>query len=273
LAISAKLQTHERDRSQPRMQTVHHSAADGYTAKAGTYVKGRPDYPSEIEGWLRHDIGLSDGKTVLDLGAGTGKFIPKLLATGATVIAVEPVPAMLGHLTQLYPDIEAKKGSAENIPLADASVDAIVCAQAFHWFATPEALAEIYRVLKSGGALGLIWNVRDERVAWVAALTEIMKPFEGDTPRYHTQKWRRLFPATGLSPLREQHFSNEHTGSPEQVIVDRVLSVSFIAALSRWEQELVACEVRRLIAASPDLAGKAQVTFPYDTAAFSCTKV
>ncbi|MGB8900386.1 MAG: hypothetical protein WCC90_14620 [Methylocella sp.] len=83
------------------MQTVHHSAADGYTAKAGTYVKGRPDYPSEIEGWLRHDIGLSDGKTVLDLGAGTGKFIPKLLATGATVIAVEPVPAMLGHLTTI----------------------------------------------------------------------------------------------------------------------------------------------------------------------------
>jgi hypothetical protein len=81
LAISAKLQTHQRDRSQPRMQTVHHSAADGYKAKAGTYAKGRPHYPSEIEGWLRHDIGLSDGKTVLDLGAGTGKFIPKLLAT------------------------------------------------------------------------------------------------------------------------------------------------------------------------------------------------
>jgi ubiquinone/menaquinone biosynthesis C-methylase UbiE len=116
----------------------------------------------------------------------------------------------LGHLTQLYPDIEAKKGSAEKIPLADASVDAIVCAQAFHWFATPEALAEIYRVLKSGGALGLIWNVRDERVAWVAALTEIMKPF-GDTPRYHTQIWRRLFPAAGnQSPPRAALLKRAH---------------------------------------------------------------
>ena len=100
-----------------------------------------------------------------------------------------------------------------------------------------------------------------------------MKPFEGDAPRYHTRKWQQLFPATGFSPLREQHFSNGHTGSPEQVIIDRVLSVSFIAALSSCEQKRVASEVRRLIAESPDLVGKAQVTFPYDTAAFSCVKV
>ena len=255
------------------MGAIHHSAVEGYNAKADTYVKGRPDYPPEVDGWLRNDLGLNGNKTVLDLGAGTGKFSSRLLAIGATVTAVEPVPAMLNQLMQLYPGIEAKEGSAEHIPLADASVDAVVCAQAFHWFATPEALKEIHRVLKPGGSLGLIWNVRDERVEWVAALTKIIEPFEGDAPRYHTQQWRRLFPADGFSLLREHHFSNGHTGSPEQVIVDRILSVSFIAALPPDQQELVASQIRELIVASPELADKAIVTFPYETAAFSCRKL
>ena len=249
------------------METIHHSAAEGYSAKADIYVHGRPDYPADVDGWLRNDLGLIDGKTVVDLGAGTGKFTPRLLATGAAVIAVEPVLAMLERLVRLHLDVEAKEGSAEHIPLADASVDAVVCAQSFHWFATPEALRDICRVLKQGGALGLIWNVRDETVEWVAALTKIMEPFAGDTPRYRTQEWRRLFPADGFSVPRVRRFSNAHTGSPGQVIVARVLSVSFIAALPDREQERVASQIRELIAVSPDLAGKALVTFPYETVA------
>ena len=119
---------------------------------------------------------------------------------------------MLHQLIRQHPEIKAKAGSAEHIPLADASLDAVVCAQSFHWFATPEALREIHRVLKPDGALGLIWNVRNESVEWVAALTRIMRPFKGDTPRFEGQKWRAAFPADGFSPLREQRFSNEHTG-------------------------------------------------------------
>jgi SAM-dependent methyltransferase len=215
---------------------------------------------------------LCKGKTVLDLGAGTGKFIQSLRATDATIIAVEPVPAMLAQLVELNPGIDAKEGSAEHIPLPNACVDAIVCAQAFHWFARRQALSEIHRVLKPGGTLGLIWNVRDERVGWVAALTGIMRPFEGNTPRHHTQEWRRLFPAEGFGPLLERRFGNEHSGHPEQVIVNRVLSVSFIAALSPMERDRVASQVRKLIEASPDLAGKSEVIFPYETAAYSCRK-
>jgi SAM-dependent methyltransferase len=252
------------------MAKIHHSAVQGFAAGAASYVAGRPDYPPAIEEWLTHELGLNSSKTALDLGAGTGKFSRSLLATGAKIIAVEPIAAMLGQLVRQYPEVEARSGSAEAIPLDDASLDAVVCAQSFHWFATREALHEIHRVLKPGGALGLIWNVRDDHVEWVAALTRIMKPFEGDTPRFHSQKWRDLFPADGFSTLREKRFPNRHTGNPEQVIVDRILSVSFIAALPPDELERVAAQIREVIASSAELAGKAQVTFPYETLAFVC---
>ena len=255
------------------MTNIHHIAAEGFSAGAATYVEGRPDYPPEIETWLAHDLGLGTGKTALDLAAGTGKFSPRLLATGATVIAVEPVQAMLDQLTRQYPEIDSRSGSAQRIPLEEASVDAVVCAQAFHWFATREALHEIHRVLKPGGAFGLIWNVRDDSVPWVAALGRIMKPFEGDTPRFHSQKWRGVFPADGFSPLREKHFSNPQTGPPEKVIIDRILSVSFMAALPPDQREQVTSQLRQLIAAYPELAGKTQVTFPYETLACVCTKL
>ena len=254
------------------MAKIHHAAAQGFAAGAANYVSGRPEYPPEIETWLNEELGLDSGKTVLDLGAGTGKFSRSLLATGAKVIAVEPVPAMLEQLVRQYPEVEPRSGTAEAIPLGDASVDAVVCAQCFHWFATPEALHEIHRVLKPGSALGLVWNVRDNSVEWVAALTRIMKPLEGDTPRYHSQKWRAVFPAEGFGPLREKRFPNRHTADPDQVIVDRILSVSFIAALPSDEQERVKAELRKVISTSPELAGKSEVTFPYETLAVVCNK-
>jgi SAM-dependent methyltransferase len=255
------------------MPDIHHSAADGYAVTAATYVRGRPDYPPEMDDWLCGNLALSKGKMALDLGAGTGKFLPHLRRTNATIVAVEPVPAMLAQLIDRHPGIEAKQGSAERIPFADTSVDAIICAQSFHWFANQSALNEIRRVLKLGGILGLIWNVRDESVEWVAALRAIFDTHEGDAPRYHTQAWRRLFPAVGFGPLYERRFPHGHTGSPEHVIIDRVLSTSFIAALPTTERNGVAARVRQLIATTPELAGKSEVTMPYVTAAFNCQKL
>jgi SAM-dependent methyltransferase len=255
------------------MAAIHHAAAEGYAADAESYVRGRPDYPPEVEAWLRDDLGLREGKTALDLGAGTGKFLPRLRATGARVIAVEPVAAMLAQLRAAHPDIEAREGTAEQIPLADGAVDAVICAQAFHWFATAAAVTEIRRVLRPGGVLGLIWNVRDESIAWVAALSRLMAPYEEGVPRYHRQEWRRLFPAPGFGQLQERHFHNSHRGPSERVILDRILSVSFIAALPAIERDKVAAGIRALIEASPELAGREEVAFPYDTAAFSCVKL
>ncbi|WP_422775132.1 class I SAM-dependent methyltransferase, partial [Pseudomonas aeruginosa] len=166
----------------------------------------RPDYPPEIAAWLRETIGLHAGMTVIDLGAGTGKFTPRLLETGAQAIAVEPVPQMLEKLSAALPQVKTLAGTAEAIPLPDESVDAVVCAQSFHWFATPQALAEIRRILKPGGKLGLVWNMRDARVGWVRKLNQIVDRHEGDAPRFYTGEWPKFFPFKGFEPLQEQVF-------------------------------------------------------------------
>ena len=250
-----------------------HDAAQGFQSAATAYDRGRPDYPAQVSGWLRDNLGITPGKTVLDLGAGTGKFTQRLVTTGATVIAVEPVDAMREKLTASLPQVQALSGTAETIPLPDASVDAVVCAQAFHWFATKAALVEISRVLRPGGKLGLIWNMRDESRPWVAELTAIIQPHEGDAPRAYKGTWKAAFPVAMLTPLVEERFDHGHTGSPEDVIVSRTLSTSFIAKLPQAEQDAVAARLRTLIATRPDLSGRAEVTYPYVTFAYSATRI
>ena len=245
-------------------------ATGGYSRSADSYVRGRPDYPSAALNWLKADLGLGPGKNVIELGAGTGKFTRLLVDTGATVTAVEPVDAMLDELRRDLPSVSALRGTAQRIPVADASADAVICAQSFHWFASADALAELRRVLKPGGMLGLIWNVRDQSVGWVAELTRIMTPYEGNAPRYDRGEWRQVFPARGFGELRERTFVHSHIGPPEQVIVERVASVSFIAALPEETRAMVLAEVRELIASTSELAGKKEVRMPYITQAYWC---
>jgi len=252
---------------------IHDAAARGFQSAARTYVAGRPDYPAAIVGWLINMLGIGPDSRVLDLGAGTGKFLASLKATGATLVAVEPVEAMRAQLAAANPDVDVRAGTAEAIPLPDASIDGVICAQAFHWFANERALAEIHRVLKPGGVLGLVWNVRDESAPWVAALTGIYSPYEGDAPRYHRGEWRALFPARGFGPLRESRFPHSHVGSPGQVILDRTMSISFIAALPDEERAMVADQVRQLIDGTPGIAGRASIAFPYETMAFDCRRI
>lgn len=244
---------------------VHHTAVEGYSTSAGAYARGRPGYPPETSAWLRDVVDLRPGRTVLEIGAGTGKFLPLLLETGADVVALEPVDAMRVEMARRFPEVNALTGTADQIGVPDGSVDAVVCAQAFHWFATPETLAEMRRVLRPNGVLGLIWNDRDTRVPWVAAMAAIIDAHEDDAPRYETGQWRQVFPATGFTALRELHARHVHTGSPDQVIVDRTLSISFIAALSAEQRAEIARQLRTLINDTPELAGRAEISVPYDT--------
>ncbi|MDB6062026.1 MAG: ycgJ 3 [Verrucomicrobiaceae bacterium] len=255
------------------MTDIHRAAQQGFSQEAATYARGRPEYPDTILPWLKRELDIDAGDTVVDLGAGTGKFTKLLLQTDASIIAVEPVAAMRVQFEETFPTVKILVGNAQAIPLPDNSANAVVCAQAFHWFATVEALREIHRTLRPDGKLGLIWNVRDEATDWVAALDEIMHPYEGDAPRFISGEWRRPFSSHYFSPLQQTTFSHRHVGAPQAVIIDRSLSISFIAALPAAEKSKVKTQLQTLIATHPALRDKDEIVFPYYTAAYWCSRL
>ena len=141
-----------------------------FGSAAAAYAEHRPDYAQAAVRWA---LGPARGSRVLDLGAGTGKLTASLVELGAEVIAVEPDPAMLTELRHLLPTVRALAGSAEAVPLPDASVDAVVAGNALHWFDMDVAGPEIARVLVPGGILAGLWNIFDDRVDWVAGLGRV----------------------------------------------------------------------------------------------------
>lgn len=148
--------------------------ATSFGAEAANYEAGRPDYPFEAVAWMLERMPHGT-RRIVDVGAGTGKLTRVLAqAPDAEVVAVDPDPEMLAALRQSVPGIPTFQGSAERMPLTDASADAVVLGQAWHWVEPVGASAEIGRVVRTGGVLGLIWNIRDERTDWVRRLTEIM---------------------------------------------------------------------------------------------------
>jgi len=148
--------------------------ATSFGSETGSYEKGRPEYRPDAVAWLLEPLPEGD-KAVVDIGAGTGKLTRAVLALGGTgVTAVDPDPKMLDALREKTPGVEAVTGTAEALPLADAVADAATLGQAWHWVDPVAASAEIGRVVRPGGVLGLIWNVRDDRTEWVRRLTEIM---------------------------------------------------------------------------------------------------
>jgi SAM-dependent methyltransferase len=245
------------------MNMMHPSAARGYQSASEAYERGRPSYPAEAVTYLIETLGLSDQSTVVEPGAGTGKFTRLLTEQTRATIAVEPVEAMRRVLRATTPKALVVGGYAESLPLADACVDAAICAQCFHWFKGPAALREMHRVLGPGGKLGLIWTVREEAVTWIRELTHIMDPHAGDVPRYRGAAWKRAFQDTKLFTLRgEHHLEHSQPSTPDEV-TDRVGSVSFIAAMSEPARQHVLNQVRQLLETHPDTRGKDVIEVPY----------
>jgi len=228
------------------MRGVHDAAARGFSRSADAYDRARPDYPPAAVAWLAERLGLRPGRTVVDLAAGTGKLTRPLAATGAEVVAIEPVAEMRARIG----DAAARSldGTAEAVPLPDASADAVTVAQAFHWFDGPAALAEIHRVLRPGGALALVWNRRPLENPVHAAIERIVAPYRGDAPAHRSGAWRAAFDATTLfGPLEERTFAHSRPHDAD-ALADRVGSTSFVAALDDGPHAEVIAAVRALAA-------------------------
>lgn len=211
--------------------------AGSFGAAAVVYDRSRPGYPVEAVRFA-----LPDGaRRVLDLGAGTGKLTQVLLDLGLDVVAVEPSEQMREMLPARC---EALDGTAEALPLADASVDAVLVGEAFHWFDRDRALAEIARVLRPGGTLGLLWNVRDESVQWVRTVWEAF-----DAERYEDVTTPPFASVDGLSALEHGDFFNNQS-LDEDMLVDLVASRSAVITLPEDDRVSLLKRVRAL--APPD---------------------
>jgi SAM-dependent methyltransferase len=219
---------------------VHPVAAAGFGAAADVYERARPSYPEEAVAWL----GLGGGDTVVDVGAGTGKLTRLLVATHARVIAVEPVAEMRAVLRDRAPGAEVQAGMAEALDLPDASADLVAVAQAFHWFDHRRALAEFHRVLKPGGRLALLWNMRDLADPLQRAIEDLIAPLRRSDDASVKSRWRKPLEESPLfGPLEVQRMPNEQRLTVEG-LCERVASTSFVAVLDPAEREALLARVR-----------------------------
>lgn len=207
---------------------------------AGSLDRWPEDYERGRPGWPREVIGFSEvpsAATVLELGAGTGKLTRSLVPAFGRVVAVEPAEAMRRLLVTLCPGAEAVAGTAQQIPLASASVDAVFAAEAFHWFNDGRAIAEIARVLRPRGALVLMWNV--PAGPWEPSIADAEQvlhergpkpsevsydPLDLDGPQYTSGSWRLAFADSPFDPLTAARVPN-----PQRL--DRDGLVAFFASM------------------------------------------
>jgi SAM-dependent methyltransferase len=231
--------------------------AASFGAVATAYDRARPSYPDEAVDWLLP----AGARRVLDLGAGTGKLTRGLRDRGLEVIAVEPSAGMREQLARVLPDVTILDGPAEQIPVADHAVDAVLVAQAWHWVDKARAVPEAARVLVPGGRLGLLWNIRDERVGWVAELGRILRG-----PNYSHSDQDSADPSVGppFGPVERFDLEWSRRTSADEII-DLVSSRSYIITMAPPERSAVLDRVRHLLGTHPDLAGTAGITLPYVT--------
>jgi SAM-dependent methyltransferase len=243
---------------------VNPVAAKGFQSAADAYVRGRPSYPPEAIEWLAEWCALGAGATVLDVAAGTGKLTEALLGRGAGVLAVEPVAAMREALTAALPEVAVFDGTAEALPVDDAGVDTITVGQAYHWFAGEPALTEFARVLRPDGRLALVWNTRDlEQPLW-RAVSALLEPLRTeDTPQHGTGRWRASLQTTTLfRTVAEARFASRQVVDRGGVL-DRVGSISFVAALPEPHRREVLDELAGIVADEPEPIALRYVTEVY----------
>lgn len=236
--------------------SVHRTASEGYGQAAELYARARPSFPDEAVDWLLAELAAD---SLVEIGAGTGKFTALLVARGIHVVAVEPVPAMRERLAAL--GVETVPARAEDLPFADGSVDGAIASQSLHWCDVPVALRELDRVLAPGAAVGLVWNFRDLDVAWQRELDDLLAELRGDAPHSRDGRWEAAVEASAfaVTAARSWQWALE---TDTQGVVDRVRSVSYVAALDEAARSAVDGRVRAILERHTPAA------FPYVTEAY-----
>lgn len=242
------------------------------------YERARPTYPADAVAWLVPPT----AHEVLDLAAGTGKLTRVLLAAGHTVTAVEPLDGMRTELSRQLPRVRALAGTAERIPVPDASQDAVLVGQAWHWFDESAAVPEVTRVLRPGGALGLVWNDMDSAAPWVERLREVTGEAAAATrygvdAGYGTVPWvahmreRTGEPDTWRPPLGPEFGEPEwatfrHVHSQDlDTLLAGLSSRSYMILLPEAEREAILGRVAEMLRTHPDTAGRDTYELPYVT--------
>ena len=234
------------------------ASSRSFGAAASVYHQARPGYPIAAIEWL-----VGDAVRVLDLGAGTGKLTAALVALDREVIAVDPVEEMLEELEVAVPGVPRILGTAEDIPIEDAAVDAVVAGQAWHWFQPDRAIPEIARVLRPGGVLGLVWNSRDTRVEWLREAGEIMHERHDASATF--ESYVKIGPPFG--PIEEHAVEWVERMSRERFL-DLVRSRSYFITSTEAEQQATLAALEALLATHPEVAGAEELEVPYVTRCF-----
>ncbi len=232
---------------------------------AGVYERSRPGYPQAAVDRIVAEFGLGAASTVVDVGAGTGKLTRQLTPTGARVVAVEPSPGMLVVLAATVAGAHPVGAAAERLPLRDGAADAVVAAQAFHWFDAPVAAAEVARVLRPAGGLALIWNER-ESDSWPWSVIEpVYDHYRAAAPQYSRDTWRweaALEASPQFGPVTHLRYPHPVV-QPAADVVARVTSTSFVADLPEAERTRIAARVTEILRDAD--GGADPITVPYST--------
>ena len=242
---------------------LHAARARSFGPVADAYERARPDYAAAAVAWA---LERAPGPRTVDLAAGTGKLTRALVAAGAEVVAVEPSEGMRTAFARAVPDVAVLDGSAESIPLPNASADALVVGQAFHWFDAAVALPEIARVLVPDGVLGLLWNLRDESEPWVLELSRILE-FPADTvaaAEHAGDEELRAHPA--FEGAARRVFPNPQRYDADR-LVEWAASTSRVAILDPAERASRLQAVAELAATHPGLRGRETFPLPFATVA------
>jgi SAM-dependent methyltransferase len=255
------------------VSAIPEEAAVGFQRGAVAYERGRPGYPEAAIDRLGRELDIGPGRVAVDLAAGTGKLTRALLRLGAELVAIEPVAGMREQLERAVPGVTVLDGTAETMPLDDGSVNAVFVAQAFHWFDVPAAAAEIHRVLRPGGGLGVVRNEWDESVAWIVEMRALTAQYSGRRERDRSDEWRVLLGSTGLfSPISEQVFPNPVRVDPDTLRA-RVASLSFVALLDDTPRERLLDSISELVTERGLVAADGLLDTPYRTHVSWCRRL